>query len=336
MLRQATQATLLAKIHDDHCGVEYLITGTFRSPIAPMRASHAAVIADADREHWTRRWAHYFATALHAAQHSPLYDGRWLLNAHPTRLEYTPWARSVAQRWAELLLTDNPGEIDWFSRQGGWQVLPLRQLSDPTDGRVKAYRKQATAGILPPVLLWWISSLDCYVILDGHDRILAAIAEEQEPSFMALANTNRQRIGSHSQAVVDRYLAEQQLIPSTATGALAASSRRLARTLNEIDTDYDRTRAWMLPGGSAAWDAVAQARDSAWSDYIDQLIADELRLPRRAGPSGPSGGNSVPPRNFTGTEGDGRADPAPALGERQESALSVQARIPRKKTRIGS
>ncbi len=276
MLRQADQGVLLAKMHNDHAAVEYLITGTFRSPIAPMRAAHAAVIADAGSEHQTGRWAHYFATALQTAQHSPLYDGRWLLIARPTHLENTPWARSAARRWAELLLADYPGEIDWLSRQGGWQVLPLRRLSDPTGSRVKAYRKQAQAGILPPVLLWWLSSLDCYVILDGHDRILAAIAEEQEPPFMALASVNRQRIDSHSQAVVDRYLAEQQMIPSSATDALAASNRRLAWTLNEIHTDYDRTRAWILPRGSAAWDAVAQAHDPAWSNHVNQLIANEL------------------------------------------------------------
>jgi hypothetical protein len=122
-----------------------------------MRAACAAVIAEASSEHRTGRWAHYFATALQTAQRSPLYDGRWLLSACPTRLENTPWARSVARRWAKLLLAENPGEIDWFSRQGGWQVLPLRQLSDPTDSRVKAYRKQAKDGILPPVLLWSIN-----------------------------------------------------------------------------------------------------------------------------------------------------------------------------------
>lgn len=48
-----------------------------------------------------------------------------------------------------------------------------------------------------PVLLWWISGLDCYVILDGHDRILAAIAEDREPPFMALAAIDRHRLEAH-------------------------------------------------------------------------------------------------------------------------------------------
>ncbi|MGB8939405.1 MAG: hypothetical protein WCD21_04060 [Streptomyces sp.] len=36
------------------------------------------------------------------------------------------------------------------------------------DPRVKAYRKQARDGTLPPVLLWWVSGLDCHLVLDGH------------------------------------------------------------------------------------------------------------------------------------------------------------------------
>ncbi|MGN9765403.1 hypothetical protein ACTMS2_09540 [Micromonospora sp. SD12] len=268
LLRQSDQVVLLAKVHQDHAGVEYLTTGRFRPLIAPMRSVHAEATADAGGGCRSRRWAHYFASALQAADQSPLYDGRWLLGATATHLEHTPWARSSAHRWATLLLTENPGEIDWFSRQGGWQVLPLRRLSGATDARVKAYRKQARAGILPPVLLWWISGLDCYVILDGHDRILAAVAEEQEPPLIALASVDRHRQETHSQVAVDRYRTEQQLIPPGNVEALAMSSRCLARTLIEIRTDYHPTRAWMLPGGRAAWDATSRAVGPGWCEHL--------------------------------------------------------------------
>jgi hypothetical protein len=271
LLRQSDQAVLLAKVHRDHAGVEYLTTGRFRSLIAPMRSAHAEAIADAD----SLRWAHYFASALQAADESPLYDGRWLLSATATHLEHTPWARSTAQRWATLLLTENPGEIDWFSRQGGWQVLPLRRLSDAADARVKAYRKQARAGILPPVLLWWISGLDCYVILDGHDRILAAIAEDREPPFMALAAVDRRRLEAHSQEAIDRHCIEQQLLPPGNVEALARSGRSLARTLIDIHTDYHPTRAWTLPGGRAAWDATAAATAPGWLAHVTHVTGSQ-------------------------------------------------------------
>jgi hypothetical protein len=174
-----------------------------------------------------------------------------------------------------LLLVENPGEVDWIARQGGWQVLPLRRLSDVADGRVKAYRKQARVGVLPPVLLWWISGLDCYVILDGHDRILAAIAENLEPPFIALSNVDRRRLETDTQAVVDRYSAEQQLIEAADLDAVAESSRRLAWTLTEIHTDYCRTRAWIMPEGRTAWDAAARVHDPGWLEYIGRLDEGE-------------------------------------------------------------
>ncbi|WP_030436744.1 hypothetical protein [Actinoplanes subtropicus] len=75
--------------------------------------------------------------------------------------------------------------------------------------------------------------------------------------------------------VVDRYLAEQQLIQPGDIEASSASSRRLGRTLNDIRTDYHHTRAWTLPGGSAAWDTIAQAHAPAWFDHVKHLIDHE-------------------------------------------------------------
>ncbi|MFF5725047.1 hypothetical protein [[Kitasatospora] papulosa] len=59
-------------------------------------------------------------------------------------------------------------------------------MPGPGDSRVKAYRKQAREGTLPPVLMWWVSGLDCHLILDGHARLAAAIAESVEPPLLRL------------------------------------------------------------------------------------------------------------------------------------------------------
>ncbi|SNS57160.1 hypothetical protein SAMN06264365_118118 [Actinoplanes regularis] len=111
LLRQGDQPVLLAKVFTDYSGVEYLVTDRFRAPIAPLRASHAAAIANSDEENRGGRWAHHFASALESARQSPLYDGSWLLDTRRTRPEYSPWASVATQR----LLVDNPGEIDWLT-----------------------------------------------------------------------------------------------------------------------------------------------------------------------------------------------------------------------------
>ncbi|MFG2333996.1 hypothetical protein ACGFMM_30875 [Streptomyces sp. NPDC048604] len=89
-----------------------------------------------------------------------------------------------------MLVEGHPdGYIDWFTHSGSWEVLPLRPMPGPRDSRVKAYRKQAREGTLPPVLLWWVSGLDCHLVLDGHARLAAAIAEFIEPPLLQLHRT---------------------------------------------------------------------------------------------------------------------------------------------------
>jgi hypothetical protein len=50
-------------------------------------------------------------------------------------------------------------------------VFALREASPSSASRVKSWRKHARDGTLPPALLAWISALDGYVVLDGHDRL---------------------------------------------------------------------------------------------------------------------------------------------------------------------
>lgn len=66
------------------------------------------------------------------------------------------------------------------------RVFPLRAFSEPDGARVKAWRKHARDGTLPPVLLWFVRGLEMMVILDGHDRLRAAIAEGTVPPVLAL------------------------------------------------------------------------------------------------------------------------------------------------------
>jgi hypothetical protein len=66
-------------------------------------------------------------------------------------------------------------------------VLPLRERSPETSGRVKSWRRHARDGTLPPILLGWLSTIDAYVVLDGHDRLRAAELESITPDWLALS-----------------------------------------------------------------------------------------------------------------------------------------------------
>lgn len=260
-LRQGGVVVLLARIERQWMGVDYVSTGRYRPPIAPIRAGRAF-------------GPHHFAAALIEAADGPLHSGRWVISPEATHLRSGP----------DLLAGDPelggsephgselpPGEygwIEWFHDNGAWQILPLRRLSRPDAGRVKAYRKRAREGTLAPVLLWWISGLDCYVVLDGHDRLVAALAEGQKPPLLALSSADPGRAERDTEALVARYLTTAEALErQTGEGvrrAEEAVNRGFGRDLRTIETAYGTTRAWPLPGGTAAWNALAATEAPDW------------------------------------------------------------------------
>jgi len=281
VLRQADTMVLMAKVDADRIGVEYALTGHFRPPIPPIRTAYAAALGvnDPDRARQAR-WAHHFASKLTEAVNGPLHTGRWVISAEANHLQTTPWARDLARRWAHLLLPQDRGSVDWFTSNGAWQILPLRRLASPDDGRVKSYRKHAREGILAPVLLWWISGLDCYVLLDGHDRLIAAITEEQEPPLLALSSVSHREVARDAENAVNRYTMTAELMQRQAAAgtpgsaeALVAANRRFARDLRTIETGYGATRAWPLPGGTAAWNDLARTQVPDW--HAEMAVTDE-------------------------------------------------------------
>ncbi|MFX0593951.1 hypothetical protein [Melissospora conviva] len=266
---QDGEVVLLAQVCRFHTGADYLRTNRFRSPVSPIRAAHARDLVAGDTDSTLSRWAHHFARELAATNLGPLQTGQWAIG-RDAQLRAVSGARSPAERWGELLLTDDPdGFIDWLVHNGSGQVLPLRRLSDVDDGRVKAYRKQAREGCLPPILLWWISGLDCSVVLDGHDRFRAALLENQEPPMLTLQSVLAARMQHETNDHIARYSAavpqiDRQVragVPGAAE-ALAAAHRVLGERVQNAAINCGRTSAWPLPGGDASWWAAVRLHSS--------------------------------------------------------------------------
>ncbi|GAA1899682.1 hypothetical protein GCM10009837_22870 [Streptomyces durmitorensis] len=147
-------------------------------------------------------------------------------------------------------------------------------MPDADDPRVKAYRKQARDGTLPPVLLWWVSGLDSHLVLDGHARLAAAIAESVEPAVLELQRTASQdEVDTGTERAVATYEAELARF----TELRAAQGERvpdgaefagpvLARRLGELRTGHRPTWAWPLPGGVQEWHRIAreQVGEGGW------------------------------------------------------------------------
>ncbi|MEU3606414.1 hypothetical protein AB0E83_13305 [Streptomyces sp. NPDC035033] len=262
LMSQQSRPVLLAVVDEHLQGVDFWRTEEHRSCVPPLRADVARALAGSPE-----RWAHRFARYLIDSPASPLHEGRWLLSCESPLLDWRPADTSHAEHWGSMLVDGHPdGYIDWYVHSGSWEVLPLRPMPDAGDSRVKAYRKQAREGTLPPVLLWWVSGLDCHVVLDGHARLAAAIAESIEPPLLQLHRTvPRQDLAARVDEAVDFYESELRRFaelravhgPTVPDGA-ATAGPRLVRLLHDLNTARQPTWAWPLPGGEAQWRRIAR------------------------------------------------------------------------------
>ncbi|MEV4458033.1 hypothetical protein [Microbispora sp. NPDC049633] len=246
---QNDEPVLLARVDGHYYGIDYLRTERFRSPLRPLRAGESRRIHDPPGAP-AARWAHRFAGELLAA--GPLHAGRWTIRTEVRGLDVRPG----------LVRHEHPeGYLGRFS-SGAGEVVPLRELPSPDDGRVKAYRRQARDGTLPPVLLWWISGLTAYVVVDGHDRLVAALAEGEEPPFLVLLRTHDRPLDA--EASVREYRrqvtsVEREVVRGTpgAPQALTGLHRTWVRAFDHLANGPAPTRAWPMPGGRTAWTCLA-------------------------------------------------------------------------------
>ncbi|WP_258054675.1 hypothetical protein [Streptomyces sp. Ru71] len=248
LLRQGERPLLVGRLTDGGCCPDLRLRRLdgYRSPLPPLTAA---------AQRARTAWAHHCARLLEEAPHGPLHDGRWHLRRR-TAFEPGVWGEDYVTTWpdAELGL--------WCA--GGWHgVLPLRPLSPPDAPRVKAYRRHAREGSLAPVLLWWVSFLDGWLILDGHDRAVAALAEGAEPVCVELVRAPDEADSRRTLAEVTE--AHEQLMarldarpPHPGHAAQrAALERGYADALGSLPYEPEGTRVWPLPGGAPAWDVLA-------------------------------------------------------------------------------
>ncbi|MFJ9054942.1 hypothetical protein [Streptomyces sp. NPDC102409] len=262
LVSQRSRPVVLAVAEENHGGVDFWRTEQYRSFVPPLRADEGRALSGSPE-----RWAHRFARYLGDSPGSPLHEGRWLLSCESPFARWRPAATSHAEYWNSMLVEGHPdGYIDWHLHSTSWEVLPLRPMPGPDDGRVKAYRKQVREGTLPPVLLWWVSGLHCHLILDGHARLAAAIAESVEPPLLELHRTvPRDDLAVRTDEAVGFYayelarFAELRAVhgPTVPDGA-ATAGPQLARLLHGLNTTKQPTWAWPLPGGEGEWRRVAR------------------------------------------------------------------------------
>ncbi|MBY8881065.1 hypothetical protein [Actinacidiphila acidipaludis] len=231
VLRQGERPLIRARVEGDGCCRDlrlHRFTG-FRSPLPPVSA--AAMRTGPD-------WPHRYALQLEDTENGPLHGGRWRLTA---RRHFAPgiWSADLVQDWPHATLELLCG--------GGWHgILPLRPLPSPDAPRVKALRKHAREGTLAPVLVWWISFLDGWVLLDGHDRAVAALAEGMQPQGVELARVPDDAVWQTTARIVTEAHAER--MARLAARPPHPNTARQRRTLERHHADLIATLPYETAG----------------------------------------------------------------------------------------
>lgn len=264
VLQQEDRSVLLGRAHPRFQGCDVARGETYISPLPPLRADDARRRA-ALPSGGLPSWASTFWQKLVSGA-GPLHEGRWVLEPAPYRL------LGQASPPQPVVMADIGRQGTYLAWWGPAPLVPLRQLSRPDGDRVKAYRRLVRESALPPVLTWWVGPLAGYVVLDGHDRLAAAIAEGAEPTFLELS-LRMDVDGPLLQLVTDDYekrslLVEEEIARGSAgaEAALGGLWQEYATAVGRLARGTGRTRGWLLAGGAPEWRRLVDA--TAGSDVL--------------------------------------------------------------------
>jgi hypothetical protein len=128
---------------------------------------------------------------------------------------------------------------------------------------VKMRRKRVRERRLPPLVVWWCRGLYSHVLLDGHDRLHAALLEDVSPDIVVLADVSahaKADVIEGKQRALDRA-ALMDAIPSVANRA--ATTNSVLRAAWDPRAEWDlATPGFPLDGGVERWEEEVRGRDS--------------------------------------------------------------------------
>ncbi|TXD39646.1 hypothetical protein FRC96_06890 [Lujinxingia vulgaris] len=229
-------------------------------------------------------WPKYFIHALRNSSSSPLYPGKWWVRTlfgtkQPAELSLSSRGVFPYLELPRFSLTEPGFTLNeaWEARPVRTSVIGLRTLGDQDDSRVKMWRKRARQGALPPLLLLYVSSLGAYILLDGHDRLHAALLEGQLPDSVALLPLRYQSWPPNIAA--QRGLALQyDSVVSGDPKKLPGFNRALIQA-SQSGSWHRKSRVWPVFGGFKTWRTEVTARTAELTSELGQRVARQMLEP---------------------------------------------------------
>jgi len=239
--------------------------------VPPIKAAEARSIETAEG------WMKWFARGLGNSDKSPLRPGVWQLTE--LRQEKPDSAHQARDEVTDVFLPVDPDGLpapayglrrsvslprahyESWGINGSGGVFPLRSPSDVDAARVKAWRKHAREGTLPPILLWWVGAFDLHLVIDGHDRLLASTAEGTQPRAITLWQPSEDPI-----EVPARW--REELVRNY-EAAFKSEDRLSERSREELNRSLvNGLRRWRRSG------TTARARPDMGEQWIEEVRAE--------------------------------------------------------------
>jgi hypothetical protein len=149
--------------------------------------ARAAAHMSRDKGEFHAGWAKQMAKAIFETPRAGLGRGTYRFTRARTSTNRSDWGGPCGGAPADVSEAYESSQPEWLHWEGAFGVThPLRSRPAEDDARVKAWRKAAREGWLPPLLLMWISGLNAYVVLDGHCRLRAAELEAADVDALVL------------------------------------------------------------------------------------------------------------------------------------------------------
>lgn len=304
MALQVNGETLFwATMLKDHSGVWLVFNAEHpgQQPLLPaMTSADVETAKRAGEQNGISHWCRYFARQLMEASVPLLPPRRWLLRPMSLvkpkapyvcnktlplaqwRFE-TPASNSdISVNWSlygedfpDLQKPEKVTHVDWW---WGGHLLLGRYPVDADSGRVKWWRKKCRENALPPILVWYIAGLASFVILDGHDRLQAALAEGIPPQFLVLSELSEQSWtpDEETRERVLRSLAIQQERCKQTPVNIDAMNQSL---MNLYDTRYlyAPTHSRAVLGDGSGWEREVKAylQHHQLDEYLEKILRRE-------------------------------------------------------------
>lgn len=156
--------------------------------IPPITSDQIEKYKSSNQTNKASYWSRFFIDSLSKSDNSILCDGKWQISLG--LLKWQIQKPDLFEKWIvnetdKVFSNSQLTYIDW-GISGNGNLISLKETPYEDEGRVKWWRKKVKENCCPPILTWYINSLDAFIIIDGHRRLKAYMIENEKPDILVL------------------------------------------------------------------------------------------------------------------------------------------------------